>query len=56
MSNEITKEEYLETILIEIKGIGSMMQFLASSLKASLERNKELEKRIGVLERKLKEN
>jgi len=54
MSEEITKDEYLESILIEIKEMGSMMKFLVSSLKASLERNKQLEKRIAVLERKQK--
>ena len=49
-----SKEEYLETILEELKGVGSMMSFLASSLIAALERNKELEKRIAKLERKTK--
>ena len=54
MSEEITKEEYLESILMEIKDVSTMMKFLVSSLNASLERNKQLEKRIAVLERKQK--
>ena len=54
MSEEITKEEYLESILMEIKDVSTMMKFLVSSLNASLERNKQLEKRIAVLERKHK--
>ena len=54
MSEEITKEEYLESILMEIKEVSTMMKFLTSSLIASIERNKELEKRIAVLERKQK--
>ena len=52
--SEITKDEYLESILKEIIEVSTMMKFLASSLKASLERNKQLEKRIAVLERKSK--
>jgi len=52
--SEITKDEYLESILKEIIEVGSMMKFLTSSLHASLERNKQLEKRIAVLERKQK--
>jgi len=54
LSEEITKEEYLESILMEIKDVSTMMKFLVSSLNASLERNKQLEKRIAVLERKQK--
>ena len=54
MSEEITKEEYLESILSEIKEVATMMKFLASSLHASLEHNKKLEKRIAVLERRMK--
>ena len=52
--SEITKEEYLESILSEIKEVGTMMKFLVSSLHASLEKNKQLEKRIAVLERRLR--
>jgi len=52
--SEITKDEYLESILKEIIEVGSMMKFLVSSLNASLEHNKQLEKRIAVLERKQK--
>jgi hypothetical protein len=52
MKETITQEEYLETILIEIKGISQMFAFLASSLKASLEENKRLEKRLAKIERK----
>ena len=54
MNEEITKDEYLESILMEIKDVSTMMKFLVSSLNASLERNKQLEKRIAVLERKQK--
>jgi len=54
MKEDISKEEYLESILIEIKDVSTMMKFLASSLHAALKQNKELEKRIAVLERRLR--
>ena len=54
MREEITKEEYYKSIMEELVSVGSMMKFLASSLNATLEKNKKLEKRIAILERKMK--
>ena len=54
MSEEITKEEYYKSILEELVNVSSMMKFLVSSLNATFEKNKKLEKRIAVLERKMK--